>query len=117
MILTTITCIRTSKLQWIDLALRIFVDQSSSKEVPYWWYMIVLVVSFVFGLVVVVTQDVTLPWWGYIISLIVGSIIAPFVSLSLVNVHLPIPSNSIIVIIELHSLCTLRKRHRHQQSL
>ncbi|KAL2190256.1 OPT superfamily oligopeptide transporter [Thermothelomyces heterothallicus CBS 203.75] len=48
------------------------------KEVPQWWYLIVLVLSFVLGLVVVTTQNITMPAWAYIISLILGIIIAPF---------------------------------------
>ncbi|EKD19160.1 uncharacterized protein L3040_007271 [Drepanopeziza brunnea f. sp. 'multigermtubi'] len=48
------------------------------KETPWWWYALVLVISFVLGLIVVLTQDVTLPAWGYIVALITGIIIAPF---------------------------------------
>lgn len=50
------------------------------KEVPQWWYLVVLVVSFVLGLVVVITQNITLPVWGYIVALILGVIISPLVS-------------------------------------
>ena len=51
------------------------------KEVPWWWYGIILLGSFVLGLIVVLKENITLPVWAYIISLVVGSIIAPFVSL------------------------------------
>lgn len=50
------------------------------KEAPWWWYMIVLTVSFILGLIVVIKENVTLPVWGYIVALIMGTIIAPFVS-------------------------------------
>jgi hypothetical protein len=50
------------------------------KEVPWWWYMIVLVFSFILGLVVVIKENITMPAWAYVVSLIVGIIIAPFVS-------------------------------------
>ena len=50
------------------------------KETPWWWYAIVLVVSFVIGLVVVIKENITLPVWGYIVSLLLGIFIAPFVS-------------------------------------
>jgi hypothetical protein len=50
------------------------------KEVPWWWYMIVLVFSFILGLVVVLKENITMPVWAYIVSLIVGIIVAPFVS-------------------------------------
>ncbi|KAF1934879.1 OPT superfamily oligopeptide transporter [Clathrospora elynae] len=48
------------------------------KEAPWWWYISVLVVSFVLGLVVVLKENVTLPVWAYIIALLFGTIIAPF---------------------------------------
>ena len=51
------------------------------KEAPWWWYMIVLAVSFILGLIVVIKENITLPVWGYIIALCMGTIIAPFVSL------------------------------------
>lgn len=50
------------------------------KEAPWWWYIGVLVLSFVLGLIVVLTQNITLPVWAYIVSLVLGIIIAPFVS-------------------------------------
>ncbi|SJX62699.1 related to peptide transporter Mtd1 [Sporisorium reilianum f. sp. reilianum] len=48
------------------------------NEAPHWWYLMLLAVSFVFGLVVVLTQHTTLPWYAYIISLLLGTIVAPF---------------------------------------
>lgn len=51
------------------------------KEAPWWWYIGVLVLSFVLGLIVVLTQDITLPAWAYVVSLVLGIIIAPFSTL------------------------------------
>jgi uncharacterized membrane protein HdeD (DUF308 family) len=48
-------------------------------EAPQWWYLILLVLSFIAGLVVVIKGDTTLPVWGYIIALIVGCEFAVFV--------------------------------------
>ncbi|KAK7736156.1 hypothetical protein SLS53_007184 [Cytospora paraplurivora] len=48
------------------------------KETPWWWYTIVLVVSFIIGIIVVTKENITLPVWGYIVSLILGIILAPF---------------------------------------
>jgi hypothetical protein len=50
------------------------------KETPWWWYGLVLVVSFVLGLVVVLKENITLSAWAYVISLILGIIFGPFVS-------------------------------------
>ncbi|KAK0118425.1 hypothetical protein ONS95_012712 [Cadophora gregata] len=48
------------------------------KETPWYWYVALLVFSFVLGLVVVIKENITLPAWAYIVSLCIGSFIAPF---------------------------------------
>lgn len=48
------------------------------KEAPHWWYLLLLAISFVFGLVVVLTQQTTLTWYSYVVSLALGTIVAPF---------------------------------------
>lgn len=50
------------------------------KETPWWWYIAVLVISFVIGLVVVIKENITLPVWAYIVSLLLGIFISPLVS-------------------------------------
>lgn len=50
------------------------------KEAPWWWYGIVMVISFILGLVVVIKENITLPIWAFVVSIILGIIIAPFVS-------------------------------------
>ncbi|UZP38789.1 hypothetical protein NXS19_006605 [Fusarium pseudograminearum] len=47
------------------------------KEAPWWWYISILVGSFILGLVVVIKENITLPPWAYVVSLALGSIIAP----------------------------------------
>ncbi|CAN9113053.1 unnamed protein product [Alternaria alternata] len=51
------------------------------KDAPQWWYLVVLLVSFVLGLVVVIKENVTLPIWAYVIALAMGTIISPFSTL------------------------------------
>ncbi|RDW65079.1 OPT superfamily oligopeptide transporter-2 [Coleophoma cylindrospora] len=51
------------------------------KDAPWWWYVAVLVISFVLGLVVVIKENITLPVWAYIVSLAMGIILAPFSTL------------------------------------
>jgi hypothetical protein len=48
-------------------------------EAPWWWYAAILVVSFVLGLAVVLSQNITLPAWAYIVSLLLGFFLAPLV--------------------------------------
>lgn len=69
------------------------VINKNYKEVPWWWYLILLGLSFFagtcilliprppeakliltsnVGLIVVLKGQTTLPWWSYIIALIVG---------------------------------------------
>jgi len=50
------------------------------KEVPTWWYCIILIIAFVFGIIVTTTQNITMPVWSYIIALLTGAFVAPFVS-------------------------------------
>ncbi|KAF6767638.1 Oligopeptide transporter, OPT superfamily [Kalmanozyma brasiliensis GHG001] len=46
-------------------------------EAPHWWYLILLVISFVFGLIVVLTRETTMTWYAYLVSLLVGAVVAP----------------------------------------
>ncbi|EPS26976.1 hypothetical protein PDE_01916 [Penicillium oxalicum 114-2] len=48
------------------------------KEVPWYWYAGILVLSFILGLIVVLKENITLPVWAYVVSLLTGIIIAPF---------------------------------------
>ncbi|KAJ5892532.1 OPT oligopeptide transporter [Penicillium tannophilum] len=48
------------------------------KEAPWWWYIGILVISFVLGLIVVLKENIGLPAWAYVVSLIVGIIVSPF---------------------------------------
>ncbi|CRL21990.1 Oligopeptide transporter OPT superfamily [Penicillium camemberti] len=48
------------------------------KEAPWWWYIFVLVFSFILGIIVTVKENITLSPWAYVISLVIGCIIAPF---------------------------------------
>jgi hypothetical protein len=55
------------------------------NEVPAWWYIALLVFSFILGLVAVLKENITLPVWAYIVSLILGVAIGPFVRCTLVK--------------------------------
>ncbi|KAJ5116567.1 hypothetical protein N7456_000915 [Penicillium angulare] len=48
------------------------------NETPFWWYAILLLFSFLLGIVVALKENITLPAWGYVVSLVAGSIVAPF---------------------------------------
>lgn len=50
------------------------------KEAPWWWYLGTLIIAFVFGLIAVLKEDISLPAWAYVVALLLGVIIAPFVS-------------------------------------
>ena len=51
------------------------------KEVEWWWYAAILVLSFVLGIIVVTKEHITLPAWAYVVALLLGMFIAPFVSI------------------------------------
>jgi OPT family small oligopeptide transporter len=42
--------------------------QNEYREVPNWWYVLVLVLSFVIGIGTLYTIKSTLPWWAFIVS-------------------------------------------------
>ncbi|UKZ83902.1 hypothetical protein TrVFT333_011717 [Trichoderma virens FT-333] len=42
--------------------------QNGYTEVPNWWYGIVLVLSFVIGMITLYSIKSTLPWWAFIVS-------------------------------------------------
>lgn len=91
------------------------------KEAPWWWYIGILVISFVLGLIVVLKEDVTLPAWAYVLALVFGIIIAPFVSVP----HCSSAREEACLFIdyfvltscipEHHSLREIWKWYRHQQ--
>lgn len=38
------------------------------KEVPSWWWAMVVVISWVIGIVCLYAMKSTLPWWGFLLS-------------------------------------------------
>ncbi|KAK7535339.1 OPT oligopeptide transporter protein-domain-containing protein [Phyllosticta citribraziliensis] len=52
--------------------------QNGYKEVPQWWYGIVLVVTFVIGMATLYGIKSTLPWWGYIVANVFAAIFILF---------------------------------------
>lgn len=50
------------------------------KETPHWWFVVIIVLSFVLGLIVVLKEDITLSAWAYVVALLLGCVIAPLVS-------------------------------------
>ncbi|KAH9840269.1 oligopeptide transporter [Rhodofomes roseus] len=51
------------------------------KEVPWYWYLGLLILSFFAGLIVVLKGQTTLPWWSYLIALLLGAFVTPFSTL------------------------------------
>ncbi|KAF9446473.1 oligopeptide transporter [Macrolepiota fuliginosa MF-IS2] len=51
------------------------------KEAPWWWYVILICLSFFAGLIVVLKGQTTLPWWSYIVALLLGAFVTPFSTL------------------------------------
>jgi hypothetical protein len=84
------------------------------KETPWWWYMIVLVVSFVLGLIAVLKENITLPVWAYIVALLCGTIISPLVSPSW-RTSLQHPWSNLLL--EYHNICSLWQRHCDEQPI
>ncbi|KAF8656479.1 hypothetical protein AX16_002530 [Volvariella volvacea WC 439] len=66
------------------------------KEAPWWWYAILLVLSFVAGLIVVFKGQTTLPWWSYIVALILGAFVTPFSTLLFARMGNGIATNQLM---------------------
>lgn len=83
------------------------------KETPWWWYITLLVFSFVLGLIVVTKENITLPAWAYIVSLVLGIVIAPFVSIPTYSTCLQSELSDATA--EHHSLRSLWQWYCHEQ--
>ncbi|KAF8635447.1 hypothetical protein AX15_000427 [Amanita polypyramis BW_CC] len=66
------------------------------QEAPMWWYVILLVLAFVAGLIVALRGQTTLPWWSYIIALILGAFITPFSTLLFARMGNGIATNQLM---------------------
>jgi len=42
------------------------------KEVPHWWYLMIFVTMFVFGVVVIEVWETDLPVWGFVLALLIS---------------------------------------------
>ncbi|EGO04039.1 hypothetical protein SERLA73DRAFT_102396 [Serpula lacrymans var. lacrymans S7.3] len=51
------------------------------NECPWWWYLILLGLAFVAGLIVVFKGQTTLPWWSFLVALVLGAFVTPFSTL------------------------------------
>ncbi len=49
------------------------------KEVPIWWYLLILLGTFGLALGMAYAADSGLPWWGLIVSLIFATLFIPVV--------------------------------------
>ncbi|KAF9225684.1 OPT superfamily oligopeptide transporter [Gyrodon lividus] len=66
------------------------------KEVPYWWYICLLVLSFVAGLVAVLKGQTTLPWYSFVVALLFGSFVTPFSQLLFARMGSGIATNQLM---------------------
>lgn len=48
------------------------------KEVPYWWYICLMTLSFISGFIVIFWGQATTSWYSYIVALLLGTFVAPF---------------------------------------
>ncbi|KAF8508624.1 OPT oligopeptide transporter protein-domain-containing protein [Hysterangium stoloniferum] len=73
---------------------RHWVAMQKYKEAPWWWFAILLVLSFLAGKIY--HRDTTLPWWGYITALALGAFIAPFSNLMFARMGIGIATNQLM---------------------
>ncbi|KAI9059790.1 oligopeptide transporter [Trametes sanguinea] len=66
------------------------------KEVPWYWYFCLLVLSFFAGLIVIFKGQTTLPWYAYITALLLGGFITPFSTLLFARMGNGIATNQLM---------------------
>jgi OPT family oligopeptide transporter len=45
------------------------------KEAPEWWFAAIFAISFAFGMIACQVWDTHLPWWAYIICILIGAVL------------------------------------------
>ncbi|KAG6026942.1 hypothetical protein E4U40_001815 [Claviceps sp. LM458 group G5] len=45
------------------------------KECPEWWFLVIFVVNFSFGMIACQVWDTHLPWWAYIVCILIGCVL------------------------------------------
>lgn len=45
------------------------------KEAPEWWFLTIFAISFAFGMIASQIYPTNLPWWAYIIAIIIGAVL------------------------------------------
>ena len=48
------------------------------KEAPQWWYLILLLLGFLAGVIACAKGETTLPVWSFVVALLLGMFITPF---------------------------------------
>ncbi|KAG6330638.1 hypothetical protein ID866_8453 [Astraeus odoratus] len=66
------------------------------KEVPFWWYICLLVLSFISGLIVILSGQTTLPLYSFIVALLLGSFVTPFSQLLFARLGNGIATNQLM---------------------
>ncbi|KAI9154677.1 Oligopeptide transporter [Paramyrothecium foliicola] len=54
------------------------IMQENYKDVPIWWYIVILLIGFFLGLGAVIRGNTTLDPWAYVVAILLGCIVAPF---------------------------------------
>ncbi|KAI8999139.1 oligopeptide transporter [Trametes punicea] len=66
------------------------------EEVPWYWYLALLVLAFFAGLIVIFKGQTTLPWYAYIVALLLGAFVTPFSTLLFARMGNGIATNQLM---------------------
>ena len=64
--------IRNSKYDEPDIHLKLM---RRYREAPEWWFSVIFLVSFAFGMIASQVWDTHLPWWAYIVCILIGAVL------------------------------------------
>ncbi|KAG6328511.1 hypothetical protein ID866_10578 [Astraeus odoratus] len=66
------------------------------KEASFWWYICLLIISFISGLIVILKGQTTLSLYSFIVALLLGSFVTPFSQLLFARLGTGISTNQLM---------------------
>lgn len=68
-------------------------------EVPNWWYLVILVVSFGVAMGLIYAGHSSMPWWGLIVSLLISFVLTVVMGLMYSTTGFVIPTENVVQLI------------------
>ncbi|OZJ06026.1 hypothetical protein BZG36_01102 [Bifiguratus adelaidae] len=66
------------------------------KEVPFWWYGILFIITFAVGMGLIYAGNSHLPWWGFIVAIILSFVLTLFMGLMYSTTGFPMSTQNVV---------------------